>query len=309
MSSIYIADHHSEKLRGQLLHNAPLADYTTWQVGGLAKYLYLPADLMDLSFFLSVLPKDEIVVFLGWGSNVLATDEGFDGTVVVTRGCLNQITFREPDVISAEAGLSLVEVARFAAKHQLGHFEKIAAIPGTVGGALAMNAGAYGDQTWNFVQEVKTINRSGVIVTHFPHEYQIDYRSVNVPKNEWFVSAVFKLPACEEKIALDELKKMLMLRSEKHPLEFPNAGSVFRNPPGDYSARLIQESHLRGYRIGGASVSEKHVNFIVNDRGATADDICKLIQHVAAQVEHDHGVRLLREVRFLKYTGIDIDGC
>lgn len=307
MKNLYIDELIETKLQGELLRDEPLAPYMTWKVGGPAKYFYKPASLVDLSLFLSFVPKNEPIVFIGWGSNLLVSHEGFDGTVISMRE-LNHIELRDENVIYAEAGALLIDVCRFAAKKQLGHFEKIAAIPGTVGGALAMNAGAYGDETWQFVEEVKTINRHGVIVRHFPHEYEIGYRGVNIPKDEWFVSALFKLPECDEVEALRELQAMLELRASRQPLEFPNAGSVFRNPPNDFSARLIEASGLKGYRVGGASVSVKHVNFIVNDKGATFEDILAIIHHVRETVREMHAVQLLREVRIIDQTGIHIDG-
>ncbi len=296
------------KLRGQLMEDEPLATYTTWKVGGPAKHLYQPADLEDLSYFLSILPPHETVVFLGYGSNLLVCDEGFSGTIILTRGLLNQIKHHEEEKVMAEGGVSLLDLAMFCANLHLSGLEIIGGIPGTVGGALTMNAGAYGKQTWDFIEEVTMINRAGEIFTRQPSDYQIGYRQVNVLPHEWFVSSVFKLTKGNQQESIAAIKETLAKRREKHPLEHPNAGSVFRNPPGDYSARLIEASGLKGYRIGGASVSTKHVNFIVNDQQATARDIDELISHVAAIVKRDHGVRLLREVRRLAKDGIQIEG-
>lgn len=303
----YINPNQLKQLRGELFENELLAPYTSWKVGGPAAHFYKPANIEDLAFFLSVIPQSEVVVFMGWGSNLLVQDSGFSGTVILTRGLLTNIELNESNNIYAEAGVSIIHLARFAAGFGLGGFENIAGIPGTVGGALAMNAGAYGSQTWDFVEQVKTIDRSGEIFVRHPADYNIGYRSVSIPVNEWFISAVFKLQSGDKESILLAIQNRLDRRAARQPLELPNAGSVFRNPPGDYSARLIEASGLKGYRIGGASVSAKHVNFIVNDQNATAGDIEKLIQYIAATIVKDHGVKLLREVRVLTDEGIKID--
>lgn len=308
MKNSYIEKEKLSKLRGILLENEPLALYTTWKVGGPASHLYKPADLDDLSYFLSILPRDEKVVFVGWGSNLLVSDEGFSGTVILTRGLLNQIARHDDHRIHVQAGVTLLDMAKFAVEFELIGLEHIAGIPGTVGGALTMNAGAYGSQTWDFVDTVTTVNRLGKILHRSPSDFQVGYRSVSFSPNEWFVSAIFKLEKGDKAQALKAIQETLIKRRERHPLEYPNAGSVFRNPPGDYSARLIEASGLKGFRIGGASVSTKHVNFIVNDQNATAKEINDLISHVAATIERDHGIKLLREVRYLVKHGILIDG-
>lgn len=307
MTKKYISQTSKAKLKGQLLENEPLAPYTTWKVGGSAKHLYKPASIDDLSFFLSVIPADEKVIFLGSGSNMLVQDEGFSGTVIVTHHLLKQVLHHDENKLYVEAGLTLLELAYFGAELNLCGLDHIAGIPGTIGGALAMNAGAYGSETWNFVDEVTVINRVGEIILRKPSEYQIGYRSVSVPDNEWFVAGVFNLVSGDKETYLESIKQMLAKRRERQPLEFPNAGSVFRNPPGDYSARLIEASGLKGYRIGGASISTKHVNFIINDKKATAKDIETLIQHIATVIQKDHGIKLLREVRILTNEGIRID--
>ncbi len=303
----YITQTSKQKLQGELCENEPLAPYTTWRVGGPAKHLYKPASIEDLSFFLSVIPSSENVVFLGAGSNMLVCDEGFSGTVIITNHLLKNVSQCDENKIYVEAGITLLELAYFGAGLNLCGLDRIAGIPGTIGGALAMNAGAYSSETWDFVDEVKVINRAGEIIVRKPSDYKIGYRSVNVADGEWFVACVFNLTPGNKETYLEAIKQMLAKRASKHPLEFSNAGSVFRNPPGDYSARLIEASHLKGFRIGGASVSTKHVNFIVNDKNATAADIEALIKHVVAVIQQDHGIRLLREVRILTKEGIRID--
>ena len=307
MTKEYITQDIQRNLKGQLLENELLAPYTTWRVGGPAKHLYKPASLDDLSFFLSAIPQSETVVFLGRGSNVLVRDDGFSGTIILIDGLLKQISLCDDNKIYAEAGITLLELAYFGAALNLCGLDRIAGIPGSIGGALAMNAGAYDSQTWDFVDEVKLINREGKIIVRKPSEFQIGYRSVGLAEDEWFVAGLFNLMLGDKKEYLDAIKQMLAKRSSKHPLEFPNAGSVFRNPPGLYSACLIEESGLKGFRIGGASISVKHVNFIVNDQNATARDLENLIQHVVTTIEHDHGIRLLREVRILTNEGIRVD--
>lgn len=288
-------------MNGTLLQNESLADYTTWRVGGPAKRLYKPSNLEDLSLFLKSCPSEEPLLWLGLGSNSLISDAGFNGTVILTQGCLNELTLLEPTTIRVEAGVSCAKMARFSARNQLEGGEFWAGIPGTMGGALRMNAGCHNGETWNDVVSVETINRQGEIQQYLRSAFEIGYRHVNGLKpDEWFIAATFKFKTGHKETSLEHIKTLLERRAATQPTSEYNCGSVFRNPPGDFAARLIESCGLKGFSIGGAVVSEKHANFIINQNGAaTAAQIEALIQHVHQTVLKEKGIDLIREVHFL----------
>lgn len=288
-----------QKLQGRLLANEPMARYTSWRVGGPAEHLYIPAGIEDLSDYLKGLPEDETVQFIGLGSNLLVRDGGVRGSVVLMHNVLTGLAV-DDGLIYAESGVTCAKLARFTARQLRHGAEFMAGIPGTVGGALAMNAGCHGGETWDVVKRVKTIDRSGNLHLRNREEFVTGYRHVEMPANdEWFIAAWFDLPEGEASAAEQKIKNLLARRLATQPLNQPNAGSTFRNPPGDFAARLIEASGLKGYRIGDAQVSEKHANFIVNLGGATAHDIEQLILYVQAKVEQEQGVVLQREVRII----------
>ncbi len=286
-------------LRGQLQENVNLSEWTTWRVGGLAKRCYFPADKEDLAAFLKTCPKDEPLLWLGLGSNTLIRDKGIKGTVIITQGHLKQLAELEDDIIRAEAGVSCAQVARFSARAGYEHGEFLAGIPGTIGGALAMNAGCFGRQTWEQVVAVEVIDREGNIRIRTPQEYTIAYREVTRPAEEWFIAAHFKFVRGNKEVALATIKELLDKRANSQPTGKACCGSVFRNPPGDFSGRLIEASGLKGFSIGGAEVSPKHANFIINTGTATARDIELLMAHVQAEVLRLHGVQLQPEVHIV----------
>jgi UDP-N-acetylmuramate dehydrogenase len=292
-------------LRGELRRDEPLARYLTWRSGGRARQLYRPADLDDLSVFLARLPADEPLLFIGLGSNLLVRDGGFAGTVVLTHAA-----GRHPERVDgglyAEAGVASPKVARFAARHDLAGAEFLAGVPGTVGGALAMNAGCYGAETWDIVERVLTIDRGGVQRERAAAEFEIGYRhcalkaGTRLGASEWFAAAWFRLAPGDGAAARARIKELLARRVATQPLALPNAGSVFRNPPNDHAARLIESCGLKGLARGGAQVSEKHANFIVNPKGAgRAADIEWLIETVRATVRERSGIDLVAEVRIV----------
>jgi len=314
--------------QGELLRNVDMSGYTSWRAGGKADRLYTPTDLADLCAFLKSLDKTEPVHFIGLGSNLLIRDGGVRGTVIHLHGALRRIDIeqRKPNgsdsaglfgVVFAEAGVASPKVARFAATHDLVGAEFLAGIPGTVGGALAMNAGCYGHATWEFVSQVLTVNRCGEVHRRSPKEYRVGYRHVepdtdlgekiNATCNEWFVGAWFMFPRGDGTQARREIKHLLEKRIASQPLNLPNAGSVFRNPPGDFAARLIEACGMKGEKIGGAQISEKHANFIVNLGNACADDIESLIAKAQARVNEKYGIKLQREVRILGERKPDAD--
>ena len=283
---------------GKLLLNEPMRRYTSWRAGGPAEKLYIPAGLADLQAFLHGLPNGEEVHFVGLGSNLLVRDGGIRGSVVLMHDALTEMRF-EGATVYAEAGVTCAKLARFAARQHLHGAEFLAGVPGTVGGALAMNAGCHGGETWDIVSRALTVDRHGELHQRSQVDVEVGYRHVSLPGEEWFVGAWFQLQAGEAHVAEDKIKALLARRLATQPLNLPNAGSVFRNPDGDHAARLIEACGLKGYRIGDAQVSEKHANFIVNLGEARAADIEALIAHVHDTVLQTHNVDLQREVKII----------
>ena len=288
-----------DTLRGTLLQGEPMSRHTTWRVGGPAEFYYQPADIDDLALFLSQRPDNEPLTWIGLGSNLLVRDGGIPGAVIATSGMLNEIERIDETTLRVEAGVSCAKVARFCARADLVGAEFLAGIPGTMGGALAMNAGAFGGETWPLVVKVETLDSRGGRHQRSPADYQVAYRSVQGPTDEWFVAATLKLVKGDGEAAAARIRELLERRGETQPTKQANAGSVFRNPEGDYAARLIEESKLKGVCIGNACVSDKHANFIINMGDAHAADIEALIAHVAEQVEQQQGVKLQREVHII----------
>lgn len=285
-------------LKGELLINEPLAKYISWRVGGIAQRLYRPSNVQDLAVFLSQLSAAEPVLWLGLGSNLLVRDGGFAGTVISTAGTLQNMEVQER-TIYAEVGVYCGKLAKQAARSGLSGAAFLAGIPGTLGGALAMNAGAHESDTWSLVSEVTTVDRQGVLRQRSPEDFKISYRHVDVPAGEWFVSAILELTEGEAEIETAQIKTLLKRRNISQPTNQPCAGSVFRNPENDFAGRLIESSGLKGLNIGGAHVSDKHANFIVNDGTATAADIESLILLVQQKIELAHGVKLQPEVHIV----------
>jgi UDP-N-acetylmuramate dehydrogenase len=270
------------RLSGELLNEEPLHKYTTWRVGGIAKTMYKPKNIQDLAVYLQMLPATEPLLWLGLGSNSLIKDDGFAGTVILTQGCLSNIDLLSPVAIRVEAGVSCAKMARFCAKNHLAGAEFWAGIPGTMGGALRMNAGCYNGETWNFVTEVEIMNRAGNIIKKTKSDFDIAYRHVEgLQEDEWFVAATFNFQKGNKDVSLTAIKELLARRSATQPTNQYNCGSVFRNPPNNYAAKLIEECKLKGYKIGGAQVSEKHANFIINFAGEVYEKTSvNLIQEV-----------------------------
>jgi UDP-N-acetylmuramate dehydrogenase len=310
-------------LRGTLSRDVQMRRHTSWRAGGTAERMYQPADLDDLLVFLRGLPVDEPLYAVGLGSNLLVRDGGLRGTVLMLHGTLNALRLENNGSVYSEAGVPGAKLARFAALHNLQGAEFFAGIPGTLGGMLAMNAGCYGSETWEKVLRVQTVNRHGAVSVRTPADYEIGYRHVMriedvgarfigrksiaqqaalLQSDELFVAAWLKFEEGDGESARQGIKALLGKRIATQPLNLPNAGSVFRNPPGDHAARLIEQCGLKGKQIGGAQVSEKHANFIVNVAAATAADIENLINEVQAAVEQKTGVRLQCEVRIIGET-------
>ncbi len=294
-----------EGLRGELRLAEPMGRHVSWRTGGTADRFYVPADLDDLCEFLRRIGPQEPLLFVGLGSNLLVRDGGFRGTVVLMHSAA-----KRPEMVLgcvyAESGVASPKVARFAARNDFAGAEFLAGVPGTVGGALAMNAGCYGGETWDIVERVVTIDRRGALHSRAKAQFDIAYRHCELKAggrlgvDEWFVAAYFRLAPGDGEAARAKIREFLSRRVASQPLQLPNAGSVFRNPIGDHAARLIESCGLKGLARGGARVSEKHANFIVNPRGAgTASDIEWLIETVRATVREKTGVELQAEVRIV----------
>ena len=310
-------------LRGTLRQQVDMSKHTSWRAGGTAERMFQPADLDDLLVFLRGLPADEPLYAVGLGSNLLVRDGGLRGTVLLLHGTLSGLHLEMDGSIYAEAGVPGAKLARFAALHNLQGAEFFAGIPGSLGGMLAMNAGCYGSETWEKVLRVQTVNRHGEVHIRTPADYEIGYRHVSrskvqdtrykaqdsslascalplVPESsEFFIAAWLQFPRGDGESARQGIKALLSKRIATQPLNLPNAGSVFRNPPGDHAARLIEQCGLKGKRIGGAQVSEKHANFIANTGAATAADIESLINEVQTEVQQQTGIKLHPEVRIV----------
>ncbi len=294
--------------RGEIRHDEPMSRHVSWRAGGRARTFFQPADLDDLRAFLPTVARAEPILFVGLGSNLLVRGDeqrgGFAGTVILTTPRLGGIALDAGDrhMVVAGAGCASPHVAKFAAKNHLAAAEWLAGVPGTIGGALAMNAGCYGTETWEQVVDCRTVDRSGALHTRIPADFDIGYRHVAtqpVHREEFFVSARFRFVAGEATVAQARIKELLAKRMASQPLDKPNAGSTFRNPPADHAARLIESCGLKGFTIGGAQVSPKHANFIINTGTASAADIEALIEHMRETVLQQTGVDLVQEVRIV----------
>jgi UDP-N-acetylmuramate dehydrogenase len=282
----------------RVLRDEPMRRHTSWRVGGPAEVFFTPRDVGELAAFLAQLDRQTPVMWIGLGSNLLVRDGGIRGAVIDTHGVFDELERIDGEQVWCGAGVACAKLAKQCIKWGLGPAEFFAGIPGTVGGALAMNAGAFGGETWNHVVKVATLDRDGVRHERLKDEYAVGYRHVAGPANEWFLGAQLRFeqrPAANS----DDIRVLLARRKATQPIGEWSCGSVFTNPPGDHAARLIEAAGLKGTRIGGARVSQMHANFIVNDGTASAADIEQLIRQVQQVVERQHGVRLRTEVRIV----------
>lgn len=285
-----------EAIRGDIRFDESMAKHTSWRVGGPADYWFMPEDKTDLAAFLIALPEDVPLLWTGLGSNLLVRDGGIRGAVICTHRGLSSVRATASGEVNAEAGAACAKVARFSARAGLSGAEFMVGIPGTVGGALAMNAGAYGGETWDIVNRVEVLGRDGCLEIRTRAEFRAGYRSVSLGENEWFTGAVFELQPGDPVAVQELIRTVLTDRSRSQPIGNASAGSVFQNPVDDHAARLIESAGLKGRRLGGAIVSSKHANFIINDQGASAADIEQLILLVQAEVSEKFRVELKPEV-------------
>lgn len=282
----------------RVLRDEKMAKHTSWHVGGPADLFFRPLDVADLAAFLQSLEPSLPVMWIGLGSNLLVRDGGLRGAVIDTHGVFAELERLSDNEVWAGAGVACAKLAKQCIKWGLGPAEFFAGIPGTLGGALAMNAGAFGGETWNHVLSVATLDRAGVRRERPAADFNVGYRHVAGPANEWFLGARLRFEQ-RPGVSNDDIRMLLTRRKATQPIGEWSCGSVFTNPSGDHAARLIDSAGLKGFRIGGARVSEMHANFIVNDGTASAADVEQLITHVMHTVERTHGVKLKPEVRIV----------
>lgn len=287
--------HGLDRLRGELRLNEPMRRHTSWRLGGPADRYYRPADLADLQAFLRQLPAGEALTWVGLGSNMLVRDGGIRGTVIDISRALRglQVDGRR---VRAEAGGSCSKLARFTVARGLAGAEFLIGIPGTLGGALAMNAGAFGGETWSLVRRARMIDRQGVVQEYPRADFEIGYRRVRSPAAGWFVDAELELALDADGQGMARISELLRARARSQPIGTPSCGSVFRNPPGEAAAKLIDRCGLKGAREGGAHVSTKHANFILAEAPVAAADVETLIGRVQCKVREHSGVELNPEV-------------
>ena len=283
------------------MFDEPMSKHTSWRLGGPADRYYVPLDLQDLQAFLAGLDTDIDLLWIGLGSNLLVRDGGIRGQVVAPLNALREMHLRADGRVYVECGISCAKLAKFCQKNGLAGGDFFAGIPGTVGGALAMNAGAFGGETWAAVEQVIMIDRRGNLIERGPQDFDIDYRHVDLPPEEWFVAAVFRF---EQRAAgeVSNIRELLQQRNATQPIGQPSCGSVFKNPPGKYAAQLIEAAGLKGYCLGSACVSDKHANFIISDPATTSSDVEALIEHVRRTVAEQFDVYLETEVRIVGVT-------
>ena len=285
----------------ELLHNERMNRHTSWRVGGPADLFFKPASVESLQDFLQSLATETPLIWVGLGSNLLVRDGGIRGAVICTLNLPAAVERVDEALVQVGAGVPCTVFARQCIRWKLGPAAFFAGIPGTLGGALAMNAGAFGGETWEHVARVETIDRAGVRRSRTPQEFQVGYRSVSGAAAEWFLGATFAF-AADREADMTDIKAMLRKRGAAQPIGKLSCGSVFRNPPGHFAAQLIEQAGLKGTTSGDAIVSAKHANFIINRGSATAADIESLIEIVRRGVEESSGTQLQLEVRIVGET-------
>jgi UDP-N-acetylmuramate dehydrogenase len=283
-------------LRGRLVANAMLADMTWFRVGGPAQALFAPADADDLQCFLTALPDEVPVTVIGLGSNLLVRDGGVDGVVIRLGRGFSEIEVQDGCQIRAGAGVPDVRVARAAADAGIAGLEFYRGIPGGIGGALRMNAGAHGRETKDVFVSARAVDRKGTVHTLSRDDMKFSYRRCGIPADWIFVDALFQGAPGERSTILRMMDDVATYREQNQPIKERTGGSTFKNPPGHSAWKLIDQAGLRGFRIGGAKVSEMHCNFLINDQNATAEDLETLGETVRARVLALSGIRLDWEI-------------
>lgn len=292
----------------EIRRNEPMKKHTTFRTGGNAAYYFVPSTIEELHSCLKILKANgEAYYLVGNGSNLLVSDSGYDGVVIQLMPGLRQIHVFD-DYIEAEAGALLSQIARIALENQLEGFEFAAGIPGTLGGAVVMNAGAYGGEMKHVIHSVKILDENLQIRTIPSDEMEFGYRTSLVKTKKYVVlSAKIILKKGNKALIEEKMLNYKNQRTEKQPLEFPSAGSTFKRPEGYFAAKLIDDAGLRGAAIGGAQVSEKHCGFIINQNQATAEDIYRLMLYIRKQVFSQTGIQLQPEVCMLGEFKKEVD--
>ena len=287
-------------LNGQLLIDEPMSRHTSWRTGGIADYFYTPANKADLIQLLKQLPTQMPLHWIGLGSNLLVRDAGVSGMMVRTSQGLSELNLLAANRLYIESGVSCAKVARISTRNNLQGVAFLAGVPGSFGGALAMNAGAFGGETWPWVEQVECVNRQGQCREIQAQDIHYGYRQVDLPDDCWILSGILALELADSPSSgKDEIRSLLEKRHTSQPIQSANAGSVFRNPPGDFAARLIENAGLKGHTVGEATISEVHANFIINRGRATSADIEELIYIARDRVRQHHGITLQLEVRII----------
>jgi len=283
-----------------ILQNESLKKHTTFGVGGNANFIIFPKSDQDLIKIIKYAHKNKHnIFFLGSGSNVLASDNGFNGIVITLKKALNKIIFSEKDIY-IQAGAMLGTMVKIALGKGYKGFESLVGVPGTVGGALIMNAGAHGTEISELLISSRTINKHGEIKTYLKKDIDFKYRKSSFPKDEILLDAKFKIQKGDKKDILKRKEKVSNKRKESQPLKYRSAGSIFKNPDGNFAAGyLIDKVGLKGLRIGDAEISTKHANFIINHGNAKSDQIYKLINIMKNKVEEKFNINLELEVKIL----------
>lgn len=286
-------------LNGRLEHNFPLQKLSTWRIGGLAEIVFWPQNEEELvKVWLQGKEKNIPLRFFGRGSNILFPDEGLPGLTIITTQ-LNQTQWDE-EVVRVDAGRPLAALAQEAAARGLTGLEFGAGIPGTVGGAIVMNAGAHGGSIADILEQVKIMTFSGEVKVLHKEDLDFGYRQCSLRDQALILEGVFRLRKGETESIKGKMSEYLAKRKASQPLEYPNAGSVFRNPTGDSAGRLIERAGWKGKKYGDAQVSEKHANFIINLGNATAFQVQSLIEDIQRDVQEKYGVELKPEVCIIK---------
>lgn len=286
----------------QVMKKEPMSKHTTFRIGGEADLFVIPQNTEQVKQVVCHAKKAKVpYYFIGNGSNLLVSDDGIRGVVILIADNLKAIEV-EDTTIRAQAGISLASLAKQALKNELTGFEFAAGIPGTLGGAVSMNAGAYGGEMKDVLLEATVLTDEGEIITLSKEELELGYRTSLVGKNHYIVlEAVVGLEKGRKEDILLKMEDLAQRRRDKQPLEYPSAGSTFKRPEGYFAGQLIDETGLRGFQVGGAQVSEKHCGFVINTGNATSHDVRQLIEEVANRVEKKFGVRLHPEVKMIGF--------
>lgn len=285
----------------RLLFDEPMKLHTTFRIGGSADFFVRPESEDEIKALIECAGKYNIAYYiLGGGSNLLVNDEGYRGLMIQLGDEFGQILMSDDTMITAKAGARLSKVGSFAASKGLAGFEFASGIPGTVGGAVVMNAGAYGGEIKDIIVSASVLASDGRIQTLAADEMEFGYRTSIIQRKGWTVlSATFKLEHGDEESIRGHIRELAIRRREKQPLEYPSAGSTFKRPEGYFAGKLIEDAGLKGLCVGGAKVSDKHAGFVINEGGATASDVIRLTDEIKKKIMEIYGIELELEVKVI----------